>query len=255
MNKKVLTVLVALGACSAAHASTSFSFQNLNGVLVSAGEYISPYSGTLGGQAVTLFCDDFNDNVPVPSTYNVNITAPNASSLSNTRFATTNYNSAYPSGTVLYEEIAWLFTQMMAPGHSQANEIGIQEAVWHMTSSTPTAVATTSLSNTGSNLTYLQWITDAQNDYNKTVSGFSTPNDGQWMILTDVANATTKTVGTGNQELFAYYTANNVPTTSGASSTPEPGTITTLAIGMALLVAGLQKRRRAAGQRAGVIRS
>ena len=220
------------------------SFPNLNGVLVSAGEYISPYAGTLGGTAVTLFCDDFNDDVPVPSTYNVNISAPNGS-LSNTRFGTTNYNAAYPSGTALYEEIAWLFTQMMGSGQTQANQIGMQEAVWHMTASTPGSVSTTSLSNTGSNLTYLQWITDAASDYSKTVNGFATPDYTHWMILSDVAIQTTKTVGTGYQGLFAYYTANGTPpiVTTQTGAVPEPGTVSMLTIGLGLMLAGLKKRR------------
>ena len=160
-------------------------------MLVSAGEAISPYAGTLGGTAVTLFCDDFNDDVPMPSTFNVNISAPNGG-VSNMRFGTTNYNAAYPSGTALYEEIAWLFTQMMGSGQTQANQIGIQEAVWHMTASTPGSVSTTSLSNTGSNLTYLQWITDAASDYRKTVNGFTTPDYTNWMILSDVNIQTPK---------------------------------------------------------------
>jgi hypothetical protein len=243
MNTKLMTLVVALSACSAAHASTALSFQNLNGVLVSSGEYISPYAGTLAGTPVTLFCDDFNDNIPVPSNSNVNISTPNGN-LSSTRFATTNYNPAYPSGTTLYEEMAWLFTQMMSPGQTQANEIGIQEAVWHMTASTPGSVSTTSLSNTGSNLTYLQWITDAASDYNKAVGGFSTPNYSNWMILTDVANATTKTQGTGDQELFAYYSSQGVPTSNQVSSTPEPGTISMFAIGLGLMLAGMKMRAR-----------
>ncbi len=241
-HTQLLAVLLAVGACSAAHASTSFSFPNLNGVLYSAGEPIGPYAGSLGGAAVTIFCDDFNDNVPVPTTYNVDVTAANATDLSLTRFGSANYNTAYAAGTTLYEQIAWMFTQMVSPGESQANQIAIQEAVWHMTSSTPSAVSTVSLAKTGANLTYLQWITAAQSDYNKTVSGFTTPNFSNWMILTDVANASTKTVGTGNQELLAYYTTSGPPTNNSVSSTPEPGTSTMLAGGIALVFLGTRRR-------------
>ena len=243
MNKHFLCVTLALGLCSAGQAATTLSFPNLNNVLYNGSEPISPYAGSLGGQAVTLFCDDFNDAISIPATYQVNITADNASNLSLTRFVSTNYNSAYPTGSTLYEEMAWLFTQMMQPGQTTANQIAIQEAVWHMTASTPGAVSTTSLSNSGSNLTYLQWITDAGNDYNKTVSGFATPNYSSWMILTDVANASVKTQGTGNQELLAYYTSGSSITS--AAATPEPGTIVTLATGLALLAAGLYRRDRA----------
>lgn len=250
MNKHLLCVTLAFGLCSAAQAATTLSFPNLNNVLYNGSEPISPYAGSLGGQAVTLFCDDFNDSVSIPATYQVNVTDVNSTNLSLTRFGSTNYNPAYPTGSALYEEMAWLFTQMMQPGQTTANQIAIQEAVWHMTASTPGAVSTTSLSNTGSNLTYLQWITDAENDYNKTVSGFATPVYSNWMILTDVANASVKTLGTGNQELLAYYTTGvSITTNTANTATPEPGTTGTVAAGVILLAAGLNRRRSTAGGR------
>jgi len=244
MAKPFRAGLLALGVCSLAHAGTTFTISNLNNVLYSAGEAISPYSGSLNGQAVTLFCDDFNDTVHIPASYQVNVTAVDAGNLQATRFGTSNYNSAYPAGTVLYEEIAWLFTQMVQAGQSTANQIAIQEAVWHMTASTPGAVSTTSLSNTGGNLTYLQWIADAGNDYNSTASGFATPNYSNWMILTDVANASVKSQGAGNQELLAYFSSSN-PASVPSSATPEPGTMVMLATGLILIATALQRRSAA----------
>ncbi len=251
MKSKMLAVAIALSACSLAHGATAFSFPNLNGVLTAGGEPISPYSGSLGGVPVTLFCDDFNDNVPIPANYNVNVTTVNSSDFSNTRFATTNYNVAYPAGTTLYQQMAWLFTQMMTSGQTQANQIGIQEAVWHMTSTTPAAVSTISLANTGSDLSYVQWIAAAQGDYNHSVNGYATPNYSNWMILTDVANATVKTVGTGNQELMAYYSAGGNSTVVGNTLAPEPGSIALFGIGLTALLAGARFRGRRGGSVAG----
>jgi hypothetical protein len=205
---------------------------------------ISPYSGSIGSnatggapdQAAKLFCDDFIDNAVYGTGWAVNVTTVSSSNLSNTRFGSANANSIYGTGTVLYQQLAWLFTQSMQTNQTIANQDAIQEAVWYMTGNgaTPKATATA----TGSNKTYLQWITAAQSNYNTNAYGYLTPDYSNWLIVTDV-NAKGYTSGHGNQEFLAYYSANGVP----HLSTPTPEPATSALIGLGLLAAGLLKRR------------
>jgi hypothetical protein len=256
MNKLLVLIGIAGMSGTALFATTTYAFidnraSNQNSeVYNGAQEDISPYGGSIGTSisggtgnlTVKFFCDDFEDNVTYGTGWQVNLTAVNSSNLSNTRYGSANLNPSYPSGTTLYEEVAWLFTQTVQPGQSLNNQDAIQEAVWLMTgnpASTPKVTATA----TGSNKTYLQWIAAAQSDFNSTVAGYATPDYNQWLIVTDPA-ATGNTGGAGKQEFLAYYTANGIPQTATSSlqSTPEPSTCAMAGLGF--LIAGLGGRRR-----------
>ena len=220
---------------------------------------ISPYGGAVGANqngtgdtAALLFCDDYSDATYWGTGWQVDVTDIGTASAANpttdpwqeTRFGSANANTAFPTGTSLYEEMAWLFTQATAPGQSALNQDAIGEAVWHMTDPTGTPEATAS--NTGSNLTYLAWISDAEAYYNKsaaqTPAQFMTVNYNDWYVLTDPA-AVGNTGGTGLQEMLAYYTSTTPGQTFGTvSATPEPDSV--LLLGTGLLLAGLWGRRR-----------
>jgi hypothetical protein len=202
---------------------------------------------------VELFCDDYSDDAYWNTGWQVNLTNvgtaaaanPSTDSWQDTRFGGANANTSYPVGTTLYEEIAWLFTQSIQSGQSTANQDAIGEAVWLMTDPTGTPKATAG--NTGSNLTYLEWITDAEDYYNKsasqTPSQFMTVNDSDWYVVT-ASNAAGNTGGTGTQEFLAYYTSSTPTGTEGSmqTATPEPDSFVLLGTG--LLAAGLWSRRR-----------
>lgn len=248
------------------HPGTSTSLSdNSNPNAVS--EYIGPYTGNVNGtQAISLYCDDLNDNIGFPSTSTVNVTyligGDTRDSLSTTRFATGNSAAsitvadhgnatvAMPTGTTLYEELVWLFTQLgtAAAAGNTTLEKTIQEAAWTMT--TP-AGHTGDLINDNANAA-ADWIWLATQDYALTnvtsvtvgsgagqyVQTIVTPNYNSWFILDSSAAALNYGETAGQQELLAYN-GNQVPTL-----TPEPPTSTFGFLGCGLLVAGILARRR-----------
>jgi hypothetical protein len=262
-NKLSILALAAMGAPSMFAAT--FAYLNSEAGNQNTEVYqgstipISPYGGAIGANqsgvgdaAAMLFCDDYSDDTYWATGWQVNVANIGTAAAANpatdpwqeTRFGSANANTAFPTGTSLYEEMAWLFTQATAPGQSALNQDAIGEAVWDMTDPTGTPKATAS--NTGSNLTYLAWISDAEAYYNKsaaqTPAQFMTVNYNDWYVLTDPA-AAGNTGGTGLQEILAYYTSTTPDLTFGtASATPEPDSI--LLLGGGLLAAGLWGRRR-----------
>jgi hypothetical protein len=261
-NKLSILALAAMGAPSMFAAT--FAYLNSEAGNQNTEVYqgstipISPYGGAIGANqsgagdaAAMLFCDDYSDDTYWATGWQVNVTNVGTAAAANpatdpwqeTRFGSANANTAFPTGTNLYEEMAWLFTQSTAPGQSALNQDAIGEAVWYMTDPTGTPEATAS--NTGSNLTYLAWISDAEAYYNKsaaqTPTQFMTVNYNDWYVLTDPA-AAGNTGGTGLQEILAYYTSATPGVTfGGASATPEPDSI--FLIGGGLLAAGLWGRK------------
>jgi len=204
-----------------------------------------PYNGTLGGVSVELFCDDAIDTAPIGGSWAVDTTTI-ANATSNTRFGEQTTNTAgsnLPTGVALYEELAWLFTQLAAQSNATVAQ-GIQDAAWDLTSTGGPA-------NTDAAI----WLTAAKADYNLTsgiakVSVDSTsiavldPSWTNWMILTDPA-AVNKPGGgdVGKQEFLAYYNTTGSGGPSQPSATPEPATFGLF--GSGLLVAGMFLRRKA----------
>jgi len=212
---------------------------------------ISPYGGTLGGSNIDLFCVDFADDTYWGTSWTVNVTDigtaaaanPNTSPWAGTRDGSANANTLYPTGTTLYEELAWLMTQSIAPGQTVANQDAIQEAAWLMTDPNETDLAHSTTS--GTNLSYLTWIQDAQTYYadsaSQTPTQFMAPNYNDWYVLTDPA-AAGNTGGKGLQEMLAYYTSTTPFNVGTMQSTPEPSTMALF--GLALVAAGLSGRRK-----------
>lgn len=227
---------------------------------------ISPYTGTLGGAAVTLYCDDFNNDIIIGSTSTVSVTdlvgGDTSNSNSQTRFATAddagsvtvadhgNAVVTMPSGTILYEELAWLYTQLGVQAEASrpntAIEDAIQEAAWQMTTPASNDGVPTAYSNDVDD-----WIWLAQQDYSKTNNysvtvGTGTgqyslsivdPNYSAWMILDGPNSALNAAETTGQQEQLAYY-GNVVP------SVPEPSAFGLAGIGSALLLGAIFTRSR-----------
>ena len=259
--------VIAFGALQAG-ASTSLVFSSVNhpGTSVATldgGVDISPYTGILGGIPVTLYCDDFNNDIVIGSTSAVTITnlvggnTSNNSSL--TRFATANYAASVtvadhanalvpmPAGTTLYDEMAWLFTQLGAQAGSSSPNTGIeaalQEAAWEMSTPSGNNHVPTTYSNDAKDWIWLATQNYTRtNQYSVTVGAgtaqdpFYTvnivnPNYAAWMILDDSNSALNAAETTGQQEQMAYYG-------SVVATNPEPATWGICGIGILLIFAG-----------------
>jgi hypothetical protein len=250
------------------------------GLVFDSGYAISPYSGTVAGTTVQLFCDDFNDNinygqqgVSVYSTALPAIGANASADLQNlTRYGTASASNAganYPSGTQLYDEMAWLATQMLSVSGTSAsyNEIAIQEAIWTLTNDSAVndglsprnqTATQNGVGDAGGEQSYLQWITDASNDSTKGVTGYASLVTANWSIVTAVASSgctvgssgttgcsTAGKPGTGTvtQEFLSYSGGTPIINQGGSSpSTPEPASF--LLIGSGLLAGAMFGHRR-----------
>jgi hypothetical protein len=234
----IITLIGALAACASLQASNIVYLSSSTPSGFTAG----PYSGTLNGIGIELFCDDAVDNAPIGGSWTVDVTSI-AGATSNTRFGeqTTNVAGAtLPTGTALYEELAWLYTQLANTTPNSSYALGVQTAAWDLTS--------TDDPNDGADAKI--WMAAAQADYNKTsgipaVTVDSTivtivdPTYSNWMILTPPAGINDPTGGSGNQEFLSYYDSTG---SGGHSPTPEPATFGLAGVG--LLAGGLFGRRR-----------
>lgn len=289
-----LAFLAGVLACGASlQGATSyildFNTQSNSPGLVYDGSYaISPYSGTVNGTSVSLYCDDFNDTINFGqqniSVYSTGLNQTGSALSNDTRYGVHNASTTYSgtAGTTLYEEMAWLATQMQhtTGTNAQANDIAIQEAIWTLTDTAGGATAPhNSNSNSGtagSGLggtaqSYLTWIADAQAaitqfnggatwSYYNSYSALATNN---WYIITAVTSAgcTTGsetngcsgaggtgagTAGTGSvtQEFLAYAPGGLVTSTTTVAGVPEPASFGL--IGSGLLFGALFARRRKA---------
>jgi hypothetical protein len=272
-----LVFLLALAACTSMQATNLCPGGGMTCVIVSSGQNaltgttfaivangknqdISPYSATLSitvgsvttTTALTLYCDDVNNDAPINTWWNVNVSQVNGN-LSDTRYISSNPagSSGYlpgtsipiPTGVTLYEEEAWLYTQMMDLTGAQKNSTNLtalQEAAWELTSNGESSAEETNAS---------PWLTAAHNAVANNVKSGSvngvtlqTATYSDWYIFTDTS-AAGNSGSVGNQELLAYY-ASSQPQTTLSSPVPEPPTYWFLATGSLLMFARFKLVRR-----------
>jgi hypothetical protein len=123
----------------------TMTFTDVNGINDGA-YYVSPYTGVMSSNGqktpVTLFCDDFNNEVTWNQTWQAYVTPLNSSNLSNTRYgnsadvallAGTNPYYAKYTAAQLYAQAAWLTTQFdqYLPGNP-AEVVALQYAIWDL---------------------------------------------------------------------------------------------------------------------------
>ncbi len=93
--------------------------------------YVSPYSGTMNGTPVVLFCDDILNDVSIGQTWTANVTnlatAISSNNFSNTRYGGVASSNVYSNPSVAYEEVAWLTTQFAS--HT-GDYVSLQYAMW-----------------------------------------------------------------------------------------------------------------------------
>lgn len=172
--------------------------------------YVSPYTGTMNGQTVTLFCLDIINSVNFGQTWQANVTSLASGNLSNTRYGNSAISPVAANALVLYSEAAWLTTQFAS--HS-SDLVSLQYALWD-------------LMNPGSEPTSYG---DVQNWLNLAAANYGSINPGQFAIVTNVGPLTL----TGQVQEFIII------------RTPEPGALVLLACGLFALIL-LSSRRRIA---------
>jgi hypothetical protein len=88
------------------------------------GVYVGPYNATVNGTSTQIICDDFTDESYVGESWTANVTT--LANLSGTKWG------GMSNATTLYDEAAWLATQMVSPTYSgNATQVGyLAYALW-----------------------------------------------------------------------------------------------------------------------------
>jgi PEP-CTERM motif len=138
-------LLFAVPAALADETPVTMTFVGVNGINDGA-YYVSPYFGLMSSNGqnslVTLFCDDFNNDVTWNQTWQAYVTPLSSSNLSNTRYGnsadvalllgTDPYYAIY-SAAQLYAQAAWLTTQFdQYLPNNPGQVIALQYAIWDL---------------------------------------------------------------------------------------------------------------------------
>jgi|HubBroStandDraft_5_1064220.scaffolds.fasta_scaffold32036_2 hypothetical protein len=121
---------LALGAALLCFAPCAFGQGQVNINLTGAGNnvmdgvYVGPYNATVNGTSTQIICDDFVDDSYVGESWTANVTT--LSNLNGTKWG------GMANATTLYDEAAWLATQMLSPTYSgNATQVGyLAYALW-----------------------------------------------------------------------------------------------------------------------------
>jgi hypothetical protein len=166
--------------------------------------YVSPYTGTVNGQTVVLFCDDIKNDVYFGETWTANVTNLGTALSTSNGFANTRYGGVagspvFSSAAVAYQEAAWLTTQFAT---HQNDLVSLQYALWDIMNpgSEPTSYGDVSY-----------WLNQAAGNY-------STVNATEFSVFTN----TGKLALTGQVQEFIVHT-------------PEPGSLALLLCGILAL--------------------
>jgi hypothetical protein len=199
----------------------TMTFSGVNGINDGA-YYVSPYTGNMSsnGQSsfVTLFCDDFNNEVTWNQVWQANVTQLSSGDLSNTRYGnapdvallqgTNPYYATYTPAQ-LYAQAAWLTTQFNQFLQSNPGQvIALQYAIWDLFDP-----------NAPTNSAAQAWILCAEQN-------FGSVNLNNFEVITNVAPLAL----TGQEQEFIV-------------TTPEPETFALLGAGLLSLV--FMSRRKA----------
>jgi len=169
--------------------------------------YVSPYTGTMNGQAVTLFCVDMINEVNFGQTWQANVTNLASGNLSNTRYGDSAISPVAANAGILYAEAAWLTTQFAS---NSSDYVSLQYALWDLMNpgSEPTSYGNVQ-----------HWLDLAAVNY-----GSIDPS--QFEIITNVGPVTL----TGQVQEFIIRT-------------PEPGTLALLLCGLLALTVLVSRQR------------
>lgn len=210
LGKFLLAVAAVLLVTPLAHADSTVTmvFTGVNGAN-DGHYYVSPYTGTMNGQNVVLFCDDIINDVSVGQTWQANVTNLGSGDLSNTRYgnaAIAVNSSVFNNAAILYQEAAYLTTQFAShPG----DFVSLQYAIWDLMNpgAEPTSYG---------NVAY--WLQDAAKNYQSI-------DPSQFSVVTNVGPLAMR----GQVQEFIVRT-------------PEPGTIALVLVGMIAMAIFVRRR-------------
>ncbi len=169
--------------------------------------YVSPYTGTMNGQTVTLFCVDIINEVNFGQTWQANVTNLASGNLSNTRYGDSAISPVAANAGILYAEAAWLTTQFAS---NSSDYVSLQYALWD-------------LMNPGSEPTSYG---NVQHWLDLAAANYGSIDPSQFAIITNVGPVTL----TGQVQEFIIRT-------------PEPGTLALLLCGLLALTVLVSRRR------------
>jgi hypothetical protein len=219
-----LTVLLSstlILAANMAAAPVQAAFTGVNGASA-FGYYVSPYYGKLESSVVTLFCDDFENEVAFGQQWQANLSRITpGSDLSLTRFG------ARPNAITLYQEAAWLVDQF--PSQPTASFGELQATIWRIFD--PHSPAPSSD----------YWLLQAQDHY-------SSISYAKFSVVTNI-NATL----TGPGQVQEFITPSTGPASELSTSVPEPAPFVLIGTGLMGLAFLLSRVRGKMEQKANFI--
>ncbi|HUL32246.1 MAG TPA: PEP-CTERM sorting domain-containing protein [Candidatus Eisenbacteria bacterium] len=206
-----LTALLIFVPLAKADSMVNMQFTGVNGA--NDGQYyVSPYTGSMNGQTVVLFCDDILNDVNFNQTWTANVTnlatAVDTNNFSKTRYGGVSTSAVYSNPALAYEQAAWLVTQFASNPDDLVN---LQYALWDIMN--PGARG-------GDNSDVQNWLLLASQNYGQI-------NLNDFAIVTN----TGRLALTGQVQEFIIQT-------------PEPGTLALLFCGLLAFAVRLLHRRQ-----------
>jgi len=207
-------VALALSACASFAQTTAVTITGVgDGSSVTNpsyfGVYVDPYTATVGGVANTnVICDDWSDNTFVGESWTANVSTVASVSSGNMTpiFAPAASKIASPlTPGQLYDEVAWLATQLLANPTNSTNQAEVSFAIWELTYSyAPTPQMPdpkTFLSGSPNGSTYQNAISGSNGLLAQAAAAVNSGYSGAgWEILTPVAGTP------GPPQEFLVYT-------------------------------------------------
>jgi len=181
-----------------------------------SGVYVDPYTATVGGVANTpVICDDWSDNSYVGESWTANVTPISSLGTSSTPLFGGSPSSTPPlTQAQLYDEAAWLGTQLLANPTNYANQVAVSFALWELTYN-----ATGSSMETPTPTDFLAGSAEA---------GLQNCS-GQTCVATLLAEAQAAVAAGYNGEGWSIFTPNTAdPITCTGSGCPNPNNSATL---------------------------
>jgi hypothetical protein len=214
-NKFILCSCLLIGASSLSATPVEATFTGVNG-MVAFNNYVGPYNGTLAGDAVTLYCVDFNNEVSFGEDWMANLSHINAkSNLANTRYG------GIMNSVTLYQEAAWLTEQYaLNPTSAYAD---IQATIWQLFD--PFAPTPSSG----------YWLAQAQAHY-------ASADFSNFVVVTNVGPVTR--TGQVQEFLTVISPSNSIEPFDNPQPVPEPALAGVIGIALIGFVFGVRRLRR-----------